>query len=74
MVNLIIQVEKLNSPTYEEKYKTILKVLSLYRITFGQPNQEQLLHSFMEGKDTIDENTKKFIKNICLDLAPISLI
>ena len=33
-----------------------------------------LLYFYMDEKDVIDENTKKIIKVICLDLAPISLI
>jgi hypothetical protein len=57
----------------ESKYKILLKILSLYRLTFGQPNQEQLIHSFLEGTAVeIPEDLKKTIKSICLNLAPIS--
>jgi len=32
-----------------EKYKQLIKVLTLYRLTFGQPRQEELIDSLYEG-------------------------
>ncbi|RKX83303.1 MAG: hypothetical protein DRP58_09000, partial [Spirochaetes bacterium] len=56
----------------EEKYCIILKVLSLYRMTFGQPNQEQIMHSFLQDTEGIDyKDIKKIARDICINLAPI---
>lgn len=57
----------------EEKYDIILKVLALYRMTFGQPNQEQIMHGFLEETAGLDpEHIKKIVQDICINLAPIS--
>ncbi|MGM0497606.1 MAG: DEAD/DEAH box helicase [Bacteroidota bacterium] len=56
----------------EEKYHIILKVLSLYRMTFGQPNQEQIMNSFLKDTEGIDyKDIKKIARNICINLAPV---
>lgn len=49
-----------------EKYNNLLKVLAYYRLTFGQPRQEELIKalSFMENAD-INNRTMELIINLC---------
>ena len=50
----------------ESRYSRLIKVLSLYRLTMGQPRQEELLQ-MLEGK--ISQNQ---IKQLLFDLSPFS--
>ena len=50
----------------ESRYDRLIKVLSLYRLTMGQPRQEELLQ-MLEGK--ISQNQ---IKQLLFDLSPFS--
>lgn len=54
----------------EEKYRRVLEVLTYYRLTFGQPRQEELVDALSladKEKDFIDE-----LNNLLIDLSPIS--
>ena len=48
----------------EVRYKHLIDVLSLYRLTMGQPRQEELLQ-LLEGKVT-----KEQMKELLFDLSP----
>ena len=68
-----ITVEKIERivPMYpmsedESRYSRLIKVLSLYRLTMGQPRQEELLQ-MLEGKISQDQ-----IKQLLFDLSPFS--
>ena len=50
----------------ESRYSRLIKVLSLYRLTMGQPRQEELLQ-MLEGKISQDQ-----IKQLLFDLSPFS--
>ena len=50
----------------ESLYSRLIKVLSLYRLTMGQPRQEELLQ-MLEGKISQDQ-----IKQLLFDLSPFS--
>ena len=50
----------------ELRYSRLIKVLSLYRLTMGQPRQEELLQ-MLEGKISQDQ-----IKQLLFDLSPFS--
>jgi hypothetical protein len=55
-----------------EKYQNMLKVLAYYRLTFGQPRQDELIEAMAEAG--ISENEKILIQNLMLDLSPISFL
>lgn len=50
----------------ESRYSRLIKVLSLYRLTMGQPRQEELLQ-MLEGKISQDQ-----IKQLLFDLSPFN--
>lgn len=50
----------------ESRYDRLIKVLSLYRLTMGQPRQEELLQ-MLEGKISQEQ-----IKQLLFDLSPFS--
>jgi hypothetical protein len=50
----------------------MLKVLAYYRLTFGQPRQDELIEAMAEAG--ISENEKILIQNLMLDLSPISFL
>ena len=50
----------------ESRYSRLIKVLSLYRLTMGQPRQEELLQ-MLEGKIS-----KEQIKKLIFDLSPFN--
>lgn len=50
----------------ESRYNRLIKVLSLYRLTMGQPRQEELLQ-MLEGKISQEQ-----IKQLLFDLSPFS--
>ena len=50
----------------ESRYSRLIKVLSLYRLTMGQPRQEELLQ-MLEGKIS-----KEQIKQLIFDLSPFN--
>lgn len=51
-----------------EKYRSLQKILAYYRITFGQPRQEELIMALADkvGKQGYDE-----IRELLIDLSPI---
>lgn len=54
----------------DEKYRRVLEVLAYYRLTFGQPRQEELVDALSladKAKNCIDELNK-----LMIDLSPIS--
>ena len=50
----------------ESRYSRLIKVLSLYRLTMGQPRQEELLQ-MLDGKIS-----QKLIKKLLFDLSPFN--
>jgi len=56
------------------KYQELCKILTYYRLTFGQPHQEHLVAT-LSGvmKDKSSDEIKKLVKEISLNLSPISL-
>jgi hypothetical protein len=50
-----------------ERYNRLIDVLSLYRLTMGQPRQEELL-DMLKGQDL----TQKQISDLLFNLSPIS--
>lgn len=48
----------------ENNYEKLIKILSLYRLTLGQPRQEELLKSTLTNLDEDEENLKKFFINL----------
>jgi hypothetical protein len=52
-----------------DKYNELLKVLVYYRITFGQPRQEELIMALSNG---VKENRMDDIKDLLIDLSPMS--
>ena len=50
----------------ESRYSRLIKVLSLYRLTMGQPRQEELVQ-MLEGKISQHQ-----IKQLLFDLSPFS--
>lgn len=69
-VNELEYIERL-VPLYpmsndEIRYKYLIDVLSLYRLTMGQPRQEELLQ-LLEGKVT-----KEQMKELLFDLSPFN--
>lgn len=50
----------------------LLRVLSLYRLCFGQPRQEELLESLLKHRYT-DEDLREIRRALIVDLAPISV-
>ena len=52
----------------EMKYSKLLKVLSVYRSTLGQPHQEELVNNILnvlENKDYTEEDIKKLFIDLC---------
>ena len=52
-----------------ERYKQMLKVLTFYRLTFGQPRQEELIEALYEGK--FNEEQNKMLDQLIINLSPI---
>ena len=48
----------------ENNYKKLIKILSLYRLTLGQPRQEELLKSTLTNLDVDEKTLKKFFINL----------
>ena len=48
----------------ENNYKKLIKILSLYRLTLGQPRQEELLKSTLTNLDVDKKTLKKFFINL----------
>jgi hypothetical protein len=55
------------------RLKEILRILSLYRLAFGQPRQQELLEFLLERGDLVTaEEVNALEKNLLIDLAPIN--
>jgi hypothetical protein len=55
------------------KYEETLKILTLYRLAFGQPRQEELLENLLKRQIiTTEENI--FIKKLMINLSPVSYL
>jgi hypothetical protein len=46
-------------------------VLTFYRLTFGQPRQEELVEAIMK-EDMDEKEVKKLISNLVINLSPIA--
>lgn len=55
-----------------EKYKQAQKILALYRLTFGQPRQEELIEALYDGQ--LDDDIKKMIDQLIINLSPIKFL
>jgi hypothetical protein len=53
----------------KEKYQQLLVTLALYRITFGQPRQEELLEA-MKNENLSDEELSFLQNELLIDLSP----
>jgi hypothetical protein len=53
------------------KLKYLLDVLTFYRLTFGQPRQEELVEAIMK-EDMDEKEVKKLISNLVINLSPIA--
>ena len=52
-----------------EKYQNMLKVLAYYRLTFGQPRQDELIEAMSEAG--LNENDKLLLNDLMLNLTPL---
>lgn len=52
------------------RLKEALKILSLYRLAFGQPRQEELLTNLLE-RNMSDKEIKDMTNNLVINLAPL---
>lgn len=52
------------------QFKNLLATLTLYRLTFGQPRQEELVETLF--KELTEDEIKIISKNFMIDLSPIS--
>ena len=71
--NQTIKIERI-VPMYPmssdiNRYERLIKILSLYRMTLGQPRQEELLEYIFSN---FDENEQKQMKELFIDLSPWS--
>lgn len=51
-----------------EKYKDLQRILAYYRITFGQPRQEELILALA---DKVEDQSYEAIRDLLIDLSPI---
>ena len=56
-----------------ERLDEILRILSLYRLTFGQPRQQELLENLLHRDMSIEE-INMIKKKLVIDLAPINYL
>lgn len=54
------------------RLEEILKILSLYRLAFGQPRQQELLENLL-GRDLDSDEMAEVRKKLMIDLAPLNL-
>jgi len=52
-----------------EKFRNLIKILAFYRLTFGQPRQEELVEALHESGFS-DEVIKK-LDDLIINLSPI---
>jgi hypothetical protein len=52
-----------------QKYKLLTETLTYYRLTFGQPRQEELIETLFQSGLTSEE-IQKLRKHILIDLSP----
>jgi hypothetical protein len=52
-----------------DKYRQLLKILTLYRLTFGQPRQEELIEALYEGN--YDGDIKDSLNALIINLSPL---
>ncbi len=52
-----------------ERYRQLLKVLAYYRLTFGQPRQEELIDALQAGK--LDKEYNEKLEQLMINLSPI---
>ena len=55
-----------------DKLNYIKSVLGNYRLTFGQPRQEELIHTLKSLM--LDNETREWLKSLTINLAPISYL
>jgi hypothetical protein len=53
-----------------ERYKQMLKVLTFYRLTFGQPRQEELIDALYDGKLNKEQNS--ILDQLIINLSPMN--
>jgi hypothetical protein len=54
-----------------EKYQNLRKVLAYYRLTFGQPRQEELITALAQGANSIQADK---LKELMINLSPIKFL
>ena len=55
-----------------DRYKQLLKVLAFYRLTFGQPRQEELIDAI--SNENFNEDSQKRLEELIINLSPISFL
>ena len=53
-----------------EKFNNLIKILTFYRLTFGQPRQEELVDALNESG--FDDEVIKKLDDLIINLAPIT--
>ncbi|MDA3832751.1 MAG: hypothetical protein PF495_05085 [Spirochaetales bacterium] len=56
-----------------DRLNEILKVLSLYRLAFGQPRQEELILNLLH-RNFSDDDIRKITKFLVINLAPLKKV
>lgn len=54
-----------------DKFKYLLDVLTFYRLTFGQPRQEELVEAIIQ-EDMDEMEVRQLISNLVINLSPIT--
>ena len=57
----------------QDRLDEILKILSLYRLAFGQPRQQELLENLLH-RQMSDHEMDEVKRKLVIDLAPINYI
>ena len=70
-INRIVPLLPLSRETY--RYPLMLKILSLYRLAFGQPGQHELLE-YLQGLNLSSEDISALKKRMMVNLAPINYL
>jgi hypothetical protein len=55
-----------------ERYRQMLKVLTYYRLTFGQPRQEELIDALFGGM--LSEEQNKMLDQLIINLSPMRFV
>jgi hypothetical protein len=71
MIERFVPIHKFSKD--QNKYERLKATLGLYRLTFGQPRQEELIEAFKESQLTIEE-IETLRKTLLINLSPLNKI